>query len=846
MNKKELVIKVAAKAQVGSDECLKVIDALEAVLSEAFSDSGSLGSAFDKAYSIMSFFKKKKKSSMKQIVSIVAFVFFCIAAQAQNSSNAPTQTVRGVITDRSSGQPLSYVTVGILNKPGLATTTNNEGEFEINKVPVGRYDIQATSIGFDPSIYREVPVTSAKEVYLEIQMKENVRELAEVTVRPQVNKEQSLNKMATTGARMLSVEEAGRYAGGFDDPARLVSSFAGVASGVASNGISVHGNAPQLLQWRLEGVEIPNPNHFADISVLGGGVLSSLSSHVLGNSDFFTGSLPAEYNNAVSGVFDMNLRNGNNQRNENTIQVGIMGIDVASEGPLSTKHKSSYLFNYRYSTTGLLSKVGMDLTGTLDYQDLNFKFNFPTRKAGIFSVWGTSLIDKAKPDFDEDPAEWKYGSDRLGSNAKQYVAAGGLTHKYYFNNGALLKSAMAATCYMNKIHEESHNTELTASPYSNMKMQNTNLVFTSMYSRKFNSRLTNQTGITYTKMFYDMNLDLAPVEEAPLQNISRGKGNTDLISVYNSSSVDVSPNVSLNMGLNSRILTLNNHRTLEPRAGIKWQMNNKSSLAFAYGLHSRMETTDVYFVKTKATGDEWVNKDLDFTKAHHLMLTFQYKLSEDMNLKIEPYFQRLYDVPVVADSSYSILNRGVFYVEDALVNKGKGQNSGIDVTLERYLKKGLYYMITASLFDSRYSGGDGVWHSTKFNRRYIMNGLIGKEWMMGRNKQNMLSANLKLTVQGGNRYSPIDEEATLAHPFKEVQYDETKAYSEQLSPMFIANATVSYKMNRIRTAHEFAVKMLNVTGCEEYYGHDYNIQTHVIEPHYGKTSLFNISYKLEF
>jgi len=785
-------------------------------------------------------------SKIKQIVIAVAILFSSMAVQAQSASNIPTQTVRGVIVDRASGQPLSYVTVGMLNKSGFATTTNNEGEFTIEKVPVGRYDIQATYVGFDPSIFREILVTSAKEVYLEIQMKENVQELDEVTVRPQVNKEQSLNKMATTGARMLSVEEASRYAGGFDDPARLVSAFAGVSSGVGNNGISVHGNAPQLLQWRLEGVEIPNPNHFADVSILGGGVLSSLSSNVLGNSDFFTGSFPAEYNNAISGVFDMNLRNGNNQRNENTIQVGIMGIDVASEGPLSKKHKSSYLFNYRYSTTGLLNKIGMDLTGTLDYQDLNFKFNFPTQKAGIFSIWGTSLIDKAKPDFDEDPAEWEYSSDRLGSNAKQYVAAGGLTHKYFFNNGSLLKSTLAATYYLNKINEEYHNTELVASPYSNMKMQNTNLVFTSLYSRKFNTRLTNQTGATYTKMFYDMNLDLAPIEEAPLQNISRGKGNTDLIAVYNSSSIDLSQNVALNVGLNSQILTLNNHWTLEPRAGIKWQMNNKSSLAFAYGLHSRMEKMDVYFVKTQATGDELVNKDLDFTKAHHLTLTFQYKLSDDMNLKIEPYFQRLYDVPVVADSSYSILNRSTFYVEDALVNKGKGQNIGIDITLERYLKKGLYYMITASLFDSRYCGGDGVWHSTKFNRRYIVNGLIGKEWMMGRNKQNILSANLKLTVQGGNRYSPIDEEATLAHPFKEVQYDETKAYSQQLSPMFIANATVSYKMNRKTTAHEFAVKMLNVTGCEEYYGHDYNIQTNVIEPHYGKTSLFNISYKLEF
>ena len=213
-----------------------------------------------------------------------------------------------------------------------------------------------------------------------------------------------------------------RYAGGFDDPARLVSSFAGVAPSVSSNGISIHGNAPHLLQWRLEDVEIPNPNHFADIATLGGGILSSLSSQVLGNSDFFTGAFPAEYGNAVSGVFDMKLRNGNNQKNENTLQVGIMGIDVASEGPLSKKHKASYIFNYRYSTTGLLNLEG----GKMDYQDLNFKLNFPTQKAGTFSIWGTSLIDKFGSDFEKNTDKWEYMSDRSESKDKQYMAAGGI------------------------------------------------------------------------------------------------------------------------------------------------------------------------------------------------------------------------------------------------------------------------------------------------------------------------------------------------------------------------------------------------------------------------------------
>ncbi len=787
-------------------------------------------------------YTKTKSIAISFLLLVSAFSF----AQ-QNQSGILTQTIRGIVTDRASGYPMSYATVALLDNSQIATTTDDEGNFKLENVPLGRHDIQARYVGFEPAIFREILVTSAKEVYLEIPLKENIQELDEVIIRPQINKEQSLNKMATTGARMLSVEEASRYAGGMDDPARLVGSFAGVASGLSSNGISIHGNAPHLLQWRLEDIEIPNPNHFADVSVLGGGVLSSLSSHVLGNSDFFTGAFPAEYSNAVSGVFDMKLRNGNNQKFENTFQVGVLGIDFASEGPLSKKSNASYIFNYRYSTTGLLNKIpGMDMKGVLDYQDLNFKLNFPTKKAGVFSIWGTGLIDKAEPDFEEDPSKWEYKDDAKYSVAKQTMAAGGISHRYFFNNNSLLKTTLATTYFSHEATEDMYNQELNFSPFLNMNRKNTNIVLTSSFNRKYSAKHTNQTGFTYTKMYYDMNLNLAPLENRPLETISEGNGNTDLISAYTSSSIGLNDKLSLSLGLNGQILTLNNHWTLEPRAGIKWQASPKTSLAFAYGLHSRMEKMDVYFVKTKETGDQLLNKDLDFTKTHHLMLSYNYRLSENVNLKIEPYFQYLFDVPVDANGSYSVLNRDNFYVEQGLVNRGNGRNIGIDFTLEKYLSKGLYYMVTASLFDSKYTGGDGVWHNTKFNRNFIVNGLVGKEWMMGRKKQNILSLNLKATVQGGDRYSPIDVEATLNHPDKVVQYDESKAYSKQFSPQVIINGTASYKINRRKVSHEFAIKMVNLTGTEEYSGHEYNLQTGKIEPNKSATSIPNISYKLEF
>lgn len=768
---------------------------------------------------------------------------FCLSISAQHL----TQNIRGTVTDKASGIPIAYATIQLEDAPDRGTITDSIGNFVLKGISLGRHNVKATFIGYEPSLVREVLVSSAKEVFLEIAMTENAQELNEVVVRPQVNKEQALNKMALTGARMFSVEEASRYAGGMDDPARLASSFAGISAGVSHNGISIHGNAPHLLQWRLEDVEIPNPNHYADIATLGGGILSSLSNHVLGNSDFFTGAFPAEYGNAVSGVFDMKLRNGNNRKVENTIQAGILGIDIASEGPLSKKHNSSYIVNYRYSATGLLAHLNMvDLGGAFDYQDLNFKFNFPTRRLGTFSIWGTSLIDKYGSDLEKDISKWEYLGDGSDSKTDQYMAAGGISHRYFIGENGLLKTTLATTYFKSTASIDMFDTDLNSTPYLDMSRENTNMVFTTSYNHKFSARFTNKTGASFTQMFYDMKMNLAPFVATPLDVISMGDGSTSLFSAYTSNSIGIGSDFTLNLGLNTQVLTLNKHWTLEPRIGMKWQATAKTSFALAYGMHSRMEKMDVYYTQTPQTGDALVNKDLDFTKANHFMLTFDYKISDELLLKIEPYFQTLFDVPVRAGDSYSVLNREDFYVEDALVNKGKGRNIGVDVTLEKYLSRGYYYMFTGSLFDSRYCGGDKVWHNTKFNRHYILNLLGGKEWMMGRNKQNILSVNAKLTLQGGDRYSPIDEAATLEHPDKEVQYDETRAYSQQFSPIFLTNFSVSYKMNKKKCTHEFAVKLLNATSYKEYAGHEYNLKTGKIEPNRFAMSLPNIYYKVEF
>lgn len=779
------------------------------------------------------------------------FILILLVAVSSALFAQTGKALRGIVVDNASGETLPSVTITVLNSyPPKGVISDEEGNFSIDNLPVGRYDIQASYIGYEPMTFREILISSAKEVFITIQLKENLNALQEIVIEPKVNKQEPLNNIATASARMLSVEEASRYAGGYDDPARLVTSFAGVAGNVSSNGIAIRGNSPQFLQWRLEGVEIPNPTHFPDITGVGGGILTALSSQVLGNSDFFTGAFPAEYDNALSGVFDMQLRNGNRWDYEHTAQIGTMGIDLSSEGPLKKGGQASYLFNYRYATMALADDLFPGLLGNasgMRYQDLSFKLNFPTKRAGTFSVWGIGVIDRFKNSEEEDVNKWETVEDNSSAKFNQTMGAGGIGHKYFFNNSTYLKSALAVSYNKNDLSVDLLDKDMVPTRVNDMEGTNWNVSLSSYLNKKFSSKHTNRTGVKMTRLAYDMDYNISPSYPnafLPMENFAKSDGSTYFASAFTNSTIRLNNELTTNIGLNAQYFHLNKKWNAEFRFGIKWQAQPKHSFALAYGQHSRHEKLDYYFVTTPATGSELVNKKLDFAKAHHVVLSYDWAISENTHLKIEPYFQYLYDVPVARDSSFSIINHRDWYLNTALVNEGKGKNYGVDVTFERYLADGYYYLFTASVFESRYTGGDGIWRNTRLNRNYLFNALGGKEWKLGRQKQNILGVNLRLSLQGGDRYSPIEEAASQAE--QDAVYDTSKAYEKQLSPAFISNFTVSYKMNKKNLAHEFAIKMINATGYKEYEGHIYNYRKKEVEMSRSAVVMPNISYKIEF
>ena len=778
-----------------------------------------------------------KKSSLLLLV----FLSTCAALSAQPA----LQTVRGVISDRNSGRTVPYATVVVPGlQPSVGTTADSLGRFRLQRVPVGRHDVEVSCLGYEPMLLREILVGSSKEVVLDVRLQESLVAVEEVVVRPTVDKTEPLNGMALTGGRMLSVEEANRYAGSMDDPARLVSAFAGVASTVGNNGIVVRGNAPKFLQWRMEGVEIPNPNHFAEVTSFGGGGLTTLSSQVLGNSDFYTGAFPAEYGNALSGVFDMYLRNGNNARHEHTFQLGILGIDAASEGPFSKNYDGSYLFNYRYSTLSLLTPLlSADAEGT-NYQDLSFKLAFPSRRAGTFSLWGVGLMDRSGTVAETDPAKWAYDQDMENQDVRQYMGAVGLNHTVPLGGSARLNTTLAATVSGLDMHTERMNDEVVPLPQNVIRNTDWNFVFSTALQTRLGERHTNRTGIRLTGLRYDRLLQDAPARDGALQTLADGAGLSALLSAWSNSVIRLSPRWEAGVGLHAQWFTFNDRWTLEPRVSVKWQAAPDHSLALAYGLHSRLEMLNYYFTEV---GGEPVNRDLDFTKAHHLSLAWDWRIGRDRHLRVEPYVQYLYSVPVVPGTTFSFINLqggDDWFLAERLTNAGRGLNCGVDITFERFLVRGFYYMVTASLFDARFRTADGEWLDTRYNRNYVVNLLAGKEWMTGRSRQNLLGISGRVTLQGGDRYSPVDREASAA--LHKAVYDENRPFTEQFGPVLLAHLTVSYRINRRRVAHEFALKVLNLTGYKDYYGHRYNYHTGQVEPEREANIIPNISYRIDF
>jgi hypothetical protein len=668
---------------------------------------------------------------MKKIMLLV-FLSLSAVIETQIQAQTPVQVIRGKVMDAETKTGLPGANVIVLNTdPLTGTVTNEQGEFRIPGVQVGRHTLRITFMGYKTVSIPEIMVTSGKETMVNVELEETIISAKEIEIKATVDKNKPINSMAMISARSFTVDESRRYAGSADDPMRAVSNFAGVAGSadVNSNQIVIRGNSPKGLLWRVDGVDIPNPNHYAYVGSSGGGI-TMFSSQVLSNSDFYTAAFPAEFGNSLSGVFDMKFRTGNNARREYALQLGIQGLDLSAEGPFIKEKPSTYIFNYRYSILTFLQYIDPSMKNKVpSYQDFSFKLNFPTKKAGTFSLTGIGGISRSTFTPVNDSLEWKSLEDRTKSTLNNTMGALSLSHHFVAGPRTFVHSYVSAT-YSDIYFDNNYlDSAYRTIPDQNVDHMNWRVSMGSMVNHKFGPRHTNRSGLEFTQMFYNINIKARNTFTGVFSQYVLGSGNAGMLQAFSESKVVVTTTLSLNAGLHFQYFTLNGHYVLEPRLAMSWQFLKNQALSLGYGLHSQLEDIGVYLTDIPVANgiSSQPNHSLNLSRAHHFVLGYDLRIRSDMRFKLEAYYQYLFNIPVKHGSYYSLLNSEGGFSNDTLVNKGTGTNAGMDLTFEKFLTKQLYYLVTVSLFQSKYKGGDMIERNTRFNSNYVVNVLGGKE-----------------------------------------------------------------------------------------------------------------------
>ncbi len=783
------------------------------------------------------------------------FLFLFIVIFNYIKSQDLSQTIRGTIIDKQTQSPLPGAMIQLLNSdPIKACSSDENGKFRLEAVPLGRWQIKFSLLSYKEKV-QSIILTSGKEIVLQVELEENAVQADEVTIIAEQDKTKSNNKMATVSSRLFSTEEAARYAGSRNDPARMAANFAGVSGANDSrNDIIIRGNSPLGVLWRVNGLDIPNPNHFGSLGSTGGPI-SILNNNTLDNSDFMTGAFPADYGNATAGVFDLKMRTGNNEKYEYLAQMGFNGFELGAEGPFSKKNKNaSFLINYRYSTLSVFKYLNIDFgTGAAipQYQDITYKLEFPTKKFGKYTLWGIggiSFIDlKAK---DQSKENNLYGYSGRNISYQSNVGATGISHVYLLNPSSYIKTNIGVSGQYNLIIADRIDTNVVPniiSPEYRNKSYTLRYSFNSTFNKKINSRNFINAGVyadLFSTLFVDSTNAFTGLGLLPLRDF---KGNSILCRLFSQWQHKINQKLTLNAGLSAQQFYLNNSFALEPRIGLKYEISNKDALSFGTGMHSQLQPLYVYFsTSSTASGIVETNRNLDFSRAAHAVLAYDRTLFKNARIKIESYYQYLYNIPIrIRKDYFSAINLGADFESpniDSLISNGTGENYGIEFTLEKFYSKGFYYLLTASVFESKYKGSDNVMRNTAFNGNYVVNALAGKEFKI--KTKHTFALDVKVVYAGGKRYVPIDIDKSML--YNRQLYFNDKAYSPQYDPYFRIDLKTSYRLNSKHVTHEVSVDIQNLTQHNNVFQQSYDISTKTIRTDYQLKFFFVPQYRLTF
>jgi hypothetical protein len=774
-----------------------------------------------------------------------------------------TQIVRGVVIDKVSEKPLEGVTIHVASGgTGASAVTDAEGRYMLTGVPLGRQRFSCSAVGYSPILIPEVLVTSGKEVVLDISMEQEFASLGAVTVSaPVIRKGAAVNEITSGSARSFNPEDATRFAGGRNDPSKLVSNFAGVATNSdARNDLVVRGNSPAGVLWQVQGSPSPNPNHFSTLGTTGGPV-SALNPNALKTSDFLTGAFPAEYGNALAAVFDINLRSGSSAKHEQTIQLNMFsGLEAMVEGPLNSKNNgAAYLAGYRYSLAEIAQSIGINI-GTKavpKYQDWVFNITTGNGKFGKFSFFGMgglSHVDLIGSKLDTTDF---YAQTDQDAYDKSNFSMFGIQHNLDIGSRSYLRTVVSYAHTLTNYEQYQYPDPVP--PYENRWLQyqsNTttnSFRFSTYFNEKLSSRLSYRIGIKGEVLGTQIRvLDKSGLPpDAPFDTLSYVKTAPFLFQSFAELKYRLTEKMSIMGGIHQMNYSLNGSYAVEPRIALVYRLPANQTISLAYGMHSQLQPAPVYFqvydqtTKQRDSG----NRDLGFTKAQHFIVGYEKRFLPDWHIKVEAYYQYIYHVPVEkTPSGFSMLNAGADFGYPqlvGLVNRGTGYNKGIELTVEKFFSRSYYILFTMSLFDSRYRGSDDTLRNTVFNYRYVFNLLAGKEWRVG-GKGNAITFDARLSSIGGRYVTPLNLSASRIAGY---EIEDTMHYnSQRLSPYLRLDTKFGFRVNnpKRKVSHTFYLDLQNVTNRKNIFLMQYNNAKAEIVPVYQIRFFPDILYRIQF
>lgn len=773
---------------------------------------------------------------MKSIF-LIFFNFFGLIFYAQ------TGTVKGRIIDKQSEKPISGATVSLAGDEDIQAVSDVDGVFRLTNIPLGRQTINISFPGYEATSVSDLDITTGKDNLVTISLTEKFNTLDAIVVSSGTSKAKPINKMALVSTKQFTTEEVTRFAGGRSDVARLVSNFAGVSTGDDSrNDIVVRGNSPSGMLWRIEGMPVPSPNHFSTLGTTGGPV-SALNPNLLANSDFLTSAFPAEYGNAIGGVFDLSFRKGNPDNYEFMISAGAYpGLEFMAEGPLGKKG-GSFVASARYGFVGVLGLAGTDAQP--NYSDISFNIDLGKSKLGnfsVFGIYGTSDIDFLGAKIDkEDP----FAAQDEDSYVTSGFASIGLKHNLEIGTKSYLKTIIGASNSKNTYKQYRYFDYGIPSenrlPFTDIDNDENRITFSTLFNSKISKKTTFRAGLLFEHYTLDAKMTSREQQQdndgdgyPDFVQLINSNGNYNIIQPFAQGQFRLTEKLTFNAGIHGQYFSINQQFTVEPRTALSYAVNSKNTISFGYGLHHQNVPAPILFLNEFVDGSQvQTNKNLDLVQSQHYVLGYDVRLARKWRGKIEVYYQDISKAGVESfPSTYSTLTEGADFGypidKTSLISKGAGHNQGVEFTVEKFFSEGYYALFTTSLFESKYRGSDEVERNSPFNNGYVINLLGGKEFKIGKARRNVFSIDTKFTTAGGRYYTPVDLVASNDAGY-EIR-DDANAFSKQYDPYLRLDVKFGIKLNSKtkKRFHQFYIDLQNVTNHTNVFTLEYNRLTNSI------------------